>query len=252
MRTGAQASPTFARPVAAITRGDLPKLGVMLVVTAATLPLDRPLARRFAEPWIADNRSYRELAKGLTRIHERSLFVGSLATYAVGRVAGWSRMADLGYHSAEAIAIGTAVGSILKPTVGRARPYAVNGDDAFEFKFGKGYTDGRYRAFPSLHEIGSFAAASVVTEEVGLWAPGAKPYVATAAYGLAGLVGIGRMYTEQHWASDVVLGSALGAFIGRRVVHYAHARSRSRMDRWFLGAAPASGGGARLSIGREF
>ena len=216
------------------------------------MPLDRELASRFAEPAIADNHTYKELARNLTKIHERSLFFVSAGTWAVGRLTRWSAAADVGFHSAEAIAIGTVVGSILKPTIGRARPYAVEGAEPFRFKFGKGYTDGRYRSFPSLHEIGSFAAAGVLTEEVGVRAPGAKPYVAVAAYGVAGLVGLGRMYTEQHWASDVVLGSALGAFIGRRTVHYAHSRSRSRLDRWFLGAAPAPVSGSRLVVHYRF
>ena len=193
------------------------------------------------------NATYRDLTDHLTKIHERSLFFASVATYAVGRVARWPAAADIGFHAAEAIAIGTAVGSILKPTIGRARPYAVQGAEPFEFRFGKGYTDGRYRAFPSLHEIGSFAAASVLTEEIGLRAPGAKPYVGVVAYGIAGLVGLGRMYSEQHWASDVVLGSAIGAFTGRRVVRYAHSRARSRLDRWFLAAAPSADGGARVA-----
>ena len=245
-------APAFARPVAALTRHDVPKFAVMLVATAATMPLDRELARRFAQPSIANNRTYHETAKALTRVHERSLFVASVGAYAVGRVARWEGIADVGFHSAEAIAIGTALGSILKPTIGRARPYAVQGDDPFDFRFGKGYTDGKYRSFPSLHEIGSFAAAAVVVEEVGLRSPRAKPYVATIAYGIAGAVGLGRMYTEQHWASDVVLGSALGAFIGRRTVRYAHSRSRSRMDRWFLGAAPGANGASYVSIGTRF
>jgi membrane-associated phospholipid phosphatase len=100
--------------------------------------------------------------------------------------------------------------------------------------------------------MGSFSAAAVLTEEIGWRKPGAKPYVAVFSYGIAGLVGIGRIYSEQHWASDVVLGSALGAFIGRRVVRYAHSRSRSRMDRWFLGAAPGPEGTTRLSATYTF
>ena len=249
---GEPARRPFEGPVAALNKHDLARVGVMLLATAATMPLDRPLADRFAEPAIANNRTYQDVTDQLTKIHERSLFFASVATYAVGRVTRWPAAADIGLHSAEAIAIGTAIGSILKPTIGRARPYAVNGDEPFDFRFGKGYTDGRFRAFPSLHEIGSFASAAVLTEEVGLRAPGAKPYVAVMAYGVAGLVGIGRMYSEQHWASDVVLGSALGAFIGRRVVHYAHSRSRSRLDRWLLGAAPAADGSTRLSARYAF
>jgi membrane-associated phospholipid phosphatase len=242
----------FTPPVSAFNRHDPQRFLAMLLATAATMPFDQRIASYFAQPSIADNPTYQDITDVLTKIHERSLFFASVATYGVGRVAGWSTIADVGFHAGEAIAIGTVVGSILKPTIGRARPYAVNGSEPFEFQFGKGYTDGRYRAFPSLHEIGSFAAASVLTEEVGWRNPEAKPYVAVFSYGLAGLVGIGRIYSEQHWASDVVLGSAMGAFIGRRVVRYAHSRSRSRMDRWFLGATRTPEGSSRLSVTYTF
>ena len=242
----------FHPPVAALTHGDVPHFAAMLLATGAAMPFDERIASYFAQPSIADNSTYQDITDQLTKIHERSLFFASVATYAVGRVAKWSSVADIGFHSAEAIGIGTVVGSILKPTIGRARPYAVSGADPFVFKFAEGYTDGRYRAFPSLHEIGSFAAAAVLTEEIGWRKPGAKIYVAVASYGIAGFVGIGRIYSEQHWASDVVLGSAMGAFIGRRVVRYAHSRARSRMDRWFLGAAPGSNGGARFTVTHTF
>jgi len=242
----------FTPPVAAFNRHDPQRFVAMLFATAATMPFDERIASYFAQPSIAENPTYQDITDILTKIHERSLFFASVATYGVGRVAGWSNIADVGFHAGEAIAIGTVVGSILKPTIGRARPYAVKGDEPFVFDFGKGYTDGRYRSFPSLHEIGSFSAAAVLTEEVGWRNPGAKPYVAVLSYGIAGLVGIGRIYSEQHWASDVVLGSAMGAFIGRRVVRYAHSRSRSRMDRWFLGATRGPEGTTRLSATYTF
>src|SRR5919197_4405206 len=60
--------PAFDRPVAALTVGDLPKFGVMLLATAATMPLDRELARRFAQPSVANNRTYHDLAANLTKI----------------------------------------------------------------------------------------------------------------------------------------------------------------------------------------
>lgn len=251
---GAAAADTqpHKKPVQALQKKDIGRFGLMLAVTAATMPLDEPIARRFADPDIADNSTYKTLASDLTRIHERSLFFASAITFGVGRLARWKNVADLGYHSMEAIAIGTVIGSILKPTIGRARPYAAGTNNAFIFKPFKGYTDGAYRSFPSLHEIGSFAAASVLTAESGRWAPEWRPYIGAVAYGVAGFVGIGRIYTEQHWASDVVLGSCMGAFIGQRVVHYAHSRKTSRLDHWFLGATPTPDGGGRVAVGYRF
>ena len=58
------------------------------------------------------------------------------------------------------------------------------------------------------------------------------------------------MYLDQHWASDVVMGAFLGAFIGHKVVTHAHANPRNRLDRMLLHAsvAPDGHGGAALGF----
>jgi membrane-associated phospholipid phosphatase len=241
-----------ATPVRALTSGDIPKFGVMLIATGATMLLDKPIASFVNDSSYQDNPTYRSVSDALQRVHERSLFFASIVTYGVGRVGHMRWVADMGYHASEAIAIGTAIGSFLKPTIGRVRPYAVEGESPFIFKPGRGYTEGQYRALPSLHEIGSFAAAAVLTEETRRAYPDKAIYVGIFSYGVAGLVGVARIYTGQHWASDVVMGSAMGAFIGKRVVDYAHSRARSRVDRWFLGARAMPDGGTALVLEREF
>ena len=161
-------------------------------------------------------------------------------------------MADAGLHSAEAIAVGTAIGSFLKSTVGRARPRAAQGDP-FIFHFAKGYTSGDYRSFPSLHEIGSFAAASALTGEVARHNRKAGRIVGVVAYSGAGLVGLARMYNAEHWASDVVLGSAMGTMIGRRIVDHAHSGPQNSLDHFLLGGLSADANGMRIELyNRQF
>jgi hypothetical protein len=56
------------------------------------------------------------------------------------------------------------------------------------------------------------------------------------------------MYNDKHWASDVVVGAAIGTFVGQKVVRYHRTHPGNRVDRWLLSAslAPAARGGGRV------
>jgi len=233
-----------------LQKKDLATLGYLLAATAATMPFDRTIAHEFADSSLQANGTYQRAVNHLTTIHERSLFVYSAVAFVGGRLFRSAPVADAGLHAAEAIAVGTAVGSFLKSTAGRARPRAANGDP-FDFRFGKGYTSGDYRSFPSLHEIGSFAAASALTSEVARHHPKAGRVVGVLAYGGAGLVGAARMYGAEHWASDVVLGGGLGILIGRRIVAHAHSGDPNSLDRFLLGGLAADANGLRMELYRK-
>jgi hypothetical protein len=224
-----------ARPrVPLLQRSDLRATAWALLATAAVATQDRNIARAFADSGLQANDRYQSLSGSLATIHERSMFTYSLIAYAGGRIFRNAPIADGGLHIAESVAAATVIGSILKSTTGRARPRAAD-DDPFDFRFGKGYTAGEYRSFPSLHEMGVFSAAAALTAEVGRHAPRAGQVVGVLAYGTAGAVGLSRMYSAQHWASDVVLGSAMGVFLGKRIVDHAHSGPPSRLDRFLLG-----------------
>jgi len=247
----AQDSAPLARQrVPLLQKRDLTTLGYMLLATAATMPFDKTIAHEFADSALQANPTYRHAVGHLTTIHERSLFVYSAIAWAGGRLFRSAPIADAGLHSAEAIAVGTAIGSFLKSTAGRARPRAAPGDP-FDFRFGKGYTSGDYRSFPSLHEIGSFAAAAAITSEVSRHNSGAGRVVGVVAYGGAGLVGAARMYSAEHWASDVVLGSALGVMIGRRIVAHAHSGDPNSLDHFLLGGLAVDANGMRVELYRR-
>ena len=67
-------------------------------------------------------------------------------------------------------------------------------------------------------------------------------------YGSASLVALARMYHNQHWASDVVLGAGIGTFAGLKVSRYKHLYPNNLMDRIMLGTkiAPDGRGGALI------
>jgi len=59
------------------------------------------------------------------------------------------------------------------------------------------------------------------------------------------------MYNNAHWASDVVLGAAIGTFSGIKVVRYSHGHSNNLIDRALLGlyVLPTADGVA-IAVGR--
>ena len=239
--------PRSTRPF--LTRADALTLGAFTLATIAITPADRRLAERLQNPATQENRVIRRTA-GVVRelAAPGSLLIGG-TLYAVGRLGGNERMASLGLHGTEAVVIGLGVVSLGKVVAGRARPYVTADTNARDFKWMRGLRGGRdYQSFPSGHTVMAFAAAAAVTGETARWWPRATPYIGTALYGGAALAGLSRMYNDQHWASDVLVGAAIGTFVGQKVVRYHRTHPDNRVDRWFLAASvvPAASGGGRL------
>jgi membrane-associated phospholipid phosphatase len=73
-------------------------------------------------------------------------------------------------------------------------------------------------SFPSAHTSVAFELATFVTTRLGSRPALYRVPVATAAYGLAGCVGVQRVDASEHWASDVVAGAICGTLMTRFVV----------------------------------
>jgi len=74
-----------------------------------------------------------------------------------------------------------------------------------------------YVSFPSGHTTVIFAAATVFAMEYR-----SQRIIPIIAYSAATLVGLSRITENQHWASDVIAGAALGFLCGRQVVNNYH------------------------------
>jgi membrane-associated phospholipid phosphatase len=98
--------------------------------------------------------------------------------------------------------------TVFKYAFGRQRPFTGGGRGLF-FQGGD--------SFPSQHSAVSWAIASVIAHEY----PGTLTQV--LAYGTAGAVSVARFSAQQHFATDVLVGSALGWYMGRQVFR-AHSR----------------------------
>jgi membrane-associated phospholipid phosphatase len=246
---GAQApaaADTGLPPKTLFTRRDAFIAAGFAGLTVAMFPLDESVAHRLQNPGAQASDFLRNASRNVQYVADPGSVVIGLSLYAVGRVARWRNVEDLGLHGFEAVAISGVATAIIKDAVGRARPYASADTSPHDFAFARGLTDGnRFQSFPSGHTSAAFAAAAAFTSESRRWWPRATVVVAPVMYGGATLVGLSRMYNNAHWASDVVLGAAIGTFAGLKTVRYSHAHPDNPVDRLFLGSTPDG----RLSVG---
>jgi membrane-associated phospholipid phosphatase len=137
--------------------------------------------------------------------------------YVAGTVVDDPKARETGVLGVEALLDGLILQEVLKPIAGRNRPNAPH-DKQEWFEGGA--------SFPSGHAIESWALASVVAHEYS-----DRKWVPFVAYGLATIVGTARFTAQQHYASDILAGGAMGWFLGRYVyqTHQDHARHTRRL-----------------------
>lgn len=121
----------------------------------------------------------------------------ALGTYAIGKLA----------HDDEAIHLGSDFirGQLLNGLFTEALKYGVN----------RTRPTGSSHSFPSGHASASFTTASILQAHLG-WAVGA------AAYAGAGFIGWARLRDDQHFLTDVIVGSAIGILSGQTVTNGHH------------------------------
>ncbi len=128
------------------------------------------------------------------------------AFYGAGWLTDSEKSRRIGGVGAAALAINGLATWGLKSAAGRSRPFTDSGPGRWN---GGGRDE--TASFPSGHTSMAFTMAAVVAEEYD------SPAVDCLAYGLAATVGGTRIYQDQHWASDVVAGAALGLLVGKGV-----------------------------------
>ena len=244
-RMGAQAAPpdTAARgPLFNATSAWI--AGSAVVGTAALMFADPGITEEFRDPGPQRSRFLQNAASAFNRVGDPGTVILAAAMYGSGRLTHHPVLAELGLRSAEAIAISGAATALIKGMAGRDRPYLDN-QDSDNFDLGGGFGGGGHTSFPSGHATAAFAVASVVASESSFRWPHASRFVQPIVYGLATSVALARVYTDRHWASDVVAGAGIGTLTGLSVVRYHRSHPHSRLDRWLLSArvTPTAGNG---------
>lgn len=230
---------------------DAMRAALFSLAALAVVPVDRDISRWSQRSALQSSTPLRQTATVFRALGGPGTLVLSVGTYGVGVLAHNRTVADIGLHATGAIGVASVVGVVLKDALGRARPYAVADSDAYDLSFGRGLRSGSaYQSLPSGHTIAAFALASVVSSEARVRWPHAARLVTPAAYGTATLVALSRIYNNDHWASDVVLGAGIGTMTGIILTRYQHAHPRNRADRWLLPAASVGADGSGRPVSR--
>jgi len=231
---------------ALFTRRDALVAGAVVAGAVAVMPVDGWLRNRFEARDPQSSAVLHDAATDFRLLGDPGTVILSVGTYAVGRLARRPVVADVGLHATEALLLSASATALAKVVAGRYRPFA-SPRDADEFRPFSGLAGGR-TSFPSGHTSASFAVASVVAEEGSVHWPHASHIVTPLAYGAATLVGLSRIYNDRHWASDVILGAAVGTYSGVLVERFARAHPHNALERWLVpsGIAPDGHGGAAL------
>ncbi len=127
--------------------------------------------------------------------------------YAVGAVSGSRGIKQTALLSFESFIVSSIFTDVLKVIPGRARPHTGEGSHSFKpFAF-----DSAHYSLPSGHSSGVWSVATVIADRTD------NVFVDILCYGLATLTSISRVQQDKHWASDVLLGSAIGYFTAKKI-----------------------------------
>jgi len=142
-----------------------------------------------------------------------------VAFYGVGHFTKSPHAQEAGILTGEAMIDGVVVEQGMKLIFWRERPSQNNGSGHF-FKSDAGIDS----SFPSSHSVEAWSAAAVLTGEYpAFWSQ-------ALIYGAATAVSASRVIGQEHFPSDVIVGSAAGWLVGRYVFRKHHKVDFSKED----------------------
>lgn len=144
---------------------------------------------------------------------------------------GWSIREETvrrtGLYALEAVVYAETITRFLKFSFGRKRP---EGADHLFFKPFRG-TSEYFRSLPSGHTTGAFAFSTVMAKSID------NIYWQIFWYCSASLVGMARIYHNNHWFSDTFLASIIGYRIAGYVVSFS-SRRQTQDKKYRFGFSP--------------
>ena len=162
------------------------------------------------QEWVQDHRtSTSDDVSDVVRKFGEGLFLGGLiaALYTSGEITKNNSLRKTALLSLESWLTSGFIVHVFKFVTGRARPHTGESRNTFH-PFS---TKARYHSFPSGHSASAFAVATTIADQTE------AVLVDILAYSLATSVALSRVHDNQHWFSDVFIGSAVGYFVAKKI-----------------------------------
>lgn len=131
-------------------------------------------------------------------------------TYVAGLIFHDRWIRETALLTGSALLVSGTVSTLCKMAVGRARPYMSLGNHYILPLTAKE----NFFSFPSGHTVVAFSVSTVLAERIG------NPWASGVLYSMAGAVALSRLYTYDHWLSDVVFAAIVSTVISRSLVRW--------------------------------
>jgi len=138
----------------------------------------------------------------------RTMQYASLGLYFGGLLAGNDGIRVTGRLMGEALLLAGTPAITLQYGLGRSRPH--EGTGAYRYNFFEWGNE--FQSLPSGHATVAFAISAVLAKRIG------RTWAGIPLYSFAGLTALAMAWGNEHWPSDVLLGSAIGYLAGSYVV----------------------------------
>lgn len=176
----------------------------LTAATVASFALDEKTMSEVVTRNPATNQTSANVSDGL-----RDGFIATpIVMYAAGLAKHDDHLRETGLLGGEAMTDAYIAGDLIKLVSFRERPNVDRSEGSF-YRTSAGYDS----SFISGHSLTAWSSAAVIASEYP------NKWVQISAYTAASGVSLTRVLAQQHFPSDVLLGSAAGWLIGRYVYH---------------------------------
>jgi membrane-associated phospholipid phosphatase len=186
-------------------RNDLLKLSAILGTGVILYAFDQDI-----QNWVQERRtsSSNNFMKFMTNFGNGFFLASFMAgLYTAGEITNENSLRKTALLSFESWIASSVFVVGIKAIAGRARPQTGESSHSF-YPFS---TRSVHNSFPSGHSCSAWAVATTIADQTD------NVVVDTLSYSFAALVGLSRIHNNDHWASDVFIGSALGYLVAKKI-----------------------------------